>query len=112
MKKTVKHFTRSLTEEESEERSFYSLGLVLSILLTVLSFTAVMTGLLPRAWVIPVIILLALAQILVHLRIFLHIDLSRQKREDLLMLLFTILLLAIMAFGTLWIMSNLHDRMM
>ncbi len=111
MKPNIKTMVRSVTGEESEERSFYSLGLVLSILLTVASFATVISGLVPRDWMIPGLIVLAIVQIVVHLRIFLHIDLSRQKREDLLMLLFTVLLLGIMAFGTLWIMSNLAVRM-
>ena len=97
--------------EEREERRFYTLGLVLSILLTVLSFGVIGSHLVPRGWAIPLLIILALAQILVHLRIFLHIDLSRQKREDLQVLLFTILLLAIMGLGTLWILADLASRM-
>lgn len=54
----------------------------------------------------------ALAQIVVHVRFFLHIDLSGQKREDLQLILFTVLLLAIMSGGTIWIMANLYTRMM
>ena len=98
--------------EERRERGFYTLGLALSVVLTVASFASVMTGILPSAWVIPALALLALAQIMVQLRYFLHIDLTRQKREDLQLLLFTVLLLAIMAFGTLWVMADLGDRMM
>lgn len=55
---------------------------------------------------------LAIAQIIVHLRIFLHINLSKQRREELQLLLFSLLLLAIMALGTLWIMADLYQRMM
>ncbi|CAM4016966.1 cytochrome o ubiquinol oxidase subunit IV [Palleronia rufa] len=101
----------SRNEEERAERRFYFIGLILSVLLTVASFASVMTGLLPRAWIFPTLVILALTQIVVHLRVFLHIDLSRQKREDLQLLLFTILLLSIMAFGTLWIMASLSARM-
>lgn len=54
----------------------------------------------------------ALVQIVVHFRFFLHIDLSRQKREGLQFILFTVLLLAIMASGTIWIMASLQMRMM
>ncbi len=102
----------SKNAEEAAERRFYTIGLVLSIVLTVASFASVMTGLLPHGWALPALALLALAQIVVHLRIFLHIDLTRQKREDLQLLLFTILLLGMMAFGTLWIMADLEARMM
>ncbi len=53
----------------------------------------------------------ALLQLVVHLRFFLHIDLSRQKREDLQLILFSVMLLTIMAGGTIWIMVNLSMRM-
>ncbi|TDL79766.1 cytochrome o ubiquinol oxidase subunit IV [Palleronia sediminis] len=99
------------SDEERAERRLYSIGLILSVVLTVASFATVTTGILPRGWAIPALIVLALTQIVVHLRVFLHIDLTRQKREDLQLLLFTVLLLAIMGFGTLWIMANLAERM-
>ncbi len=102
----------SKNEEEREERRFYTLGLVLSVLLTVVAFGSVMVPVLPGGWAVPVLAVLALAQIVVHLRIFLHIDLTRQKREDLQLLLFTVLLLGIMAFGTLWVLADLEARMM
>ncbi|MCK5930860.1 MAG: cytochrome o ubiquinol oxidase subunit IV [Fulvimarina manganoxydans] len=54
----------------------------------------------------------AVAQILVHFRCFLHIDLSRQKREDLQLLLFTAMIIFIMVAGTVWILGSLMDRMM
>ena len=99
------------TPKERDERLFYLIGLVLSVLLTVAAFAVVVLGILPNGWAIPAIVVLALAQIVVQVRFFLHIDFSRQKREDLQLLLFTILLLGIMAFGTLWIMANLASRM-
>lgn len=37
---------------------------------------------------------------------FMRIDPSRQKREDLQLILFSVLLPTIMAGGTIWIMSN------
>lgn len=102
----------SATKEERDERRHYAIGLVLSVGMTILSFGTVLSGLFPRYWAIVVIIVLAIAQIIVHLRIFLHIDLTKQKREDLQLLLFSLLLLGIMALGTLWIMADLYQRMM
>ena len=51
------------------------------------------------------------AQIIIQVRYFLHIDLSRQKREDLQLILFSLLLLTVMAGGTIWIMGSLAGRM-
>ena len=54
----------------------------------------------------------AVIQIVVHFRFFLHITLAKNKREDLQLILFTALILAIMVGGTLWILFNLYYRMM
>jgi len=51
-------------------------------------------------------------QILVHFRYFLHVGLSSSSRENILALAFVAFLIFIMAGGTLWIMLDLHDRMM
>ena len=54
----------------------------------------------------------ALLQIVVHMRNFLHLSFSsKQSREDLLLVLFSVSLLAIMAGGTWYIMSDLSERM-
>ena len=54
----------------------------------------------------------ALVQIVVHLRNFLHLSFSgEQSREDLLLVLFSVCLLAIMAGGTWYVMADLGERM-
>ena len=54
----------------------------------------------------------ALIQIVAHLRNFLHLSLAdAQSEEDLLLVLFSVCLLAIMAGGTWYIMSDLGGRM-
>lgn len=57
-----------------------------------------------------VIGLFALMQILIHFRCFLHISFAH-KREDLQLILFSVLLLTIMVAGTIWIKSSLALRM-
>ena len=93
------------------ERRMYLAGFGLALTLTLVPFGLVRFGLIQGRAMVATIAVLALAQIVVHLRFFLHIDLSRQAREDLQLILFTVLLLAIMALGTLWIMGNLAMRM-
>lgn len=95
----------------SAELRNYLVGLALAVGLTVPPFVLVWTGWLGRGETIGVIVVTALVQIVVHVRFFLHIDLGRQKREDLQVLLFTFLLLALMGGGTLWVMSDLMGRM-
>ena len=98
--------------EFRRERRSYLYGLGLALVLTVIPFGVVAWGGWSTGAVRSLIAVFALVQIVVHFRFFLHIDFSRQKREDLQLILFTALLLVIMAGGTIWIMANLYTRMM
>jgi cytochrome o ubiquinol oxidase operon protein cyoD len=97
--------------DHRSEARLYIAGFGLALTLTLIPFGLVHWRLMQGRALAITIAVLAVAQIVVHLRYFLHINLSRQKREDLQLILFTVLLLAIMAFGTLWIMGNLATRM-
>ena len=87
------------------------IGLALAILLSAVAFGGVAWGR-PRASVLWIIAVTALVQIVVHFRFFLHIDLSRSKRDDLQLILFPALILVVMVGGTIWILANLRMRMM
>lgn len=88
----------------------YLIGYIASMVLTIAAFAVYILEL--GTWTSVVLIgLLGMAQLVVQFRFFLHIDLSRQKREDLQLILFSTLLLAIMAGGTIWIVANLATRM-
>ena len=89
----------------------YLTGLGLAVILTAVPFTLVAWGGLGTATTLWLIAVFALLQVIVQLRYFLHIDFSRQKREDLHLILFSTLLLALMAGGTIWILANLAMRM-
>lgn len=98
--------------ERAHDLRMYFTGFAAAVALTALSFlTAILQPFRP-AGVFAALALLAFAQVLVHFRYFLHIDLSRQKREDLHLILFTGLIIVIMAAGTIWILGNLMIRMM
>jgi len=89
----------------------YLTGLVLALVLTTIPFALVHFKLLGGTAVLLVIAAAAILQIVVHLRCFLHLDLIRTPRENLLALLFAAILVFIMVGGSLWIMLDLHDRM-
>ena len=80
--------------EIDRDRGRYLIGAGLSALLTILAFAAVALGL-SRGVALGIIGVSAVAQVIVQLRCFLHIDFSRQKREDLQLILFSLLLLAL-----------------
>lgn len=89
----------------------YLTGFGLALLLTLAPFALVVWGDFNSLTTLIILGVCGLAQFVVQLRFFLHIDLYRQKREDLQLILFSILLLVIMAGGTIWIIGNLGMRM-
>jgi cytochrome o ubiquinol oxidase operon protein cyoD len=90
----------------------YATGFVLAVILTVIPFGLVATHALEPAATLAAIAVLALVQVAVHLRFFLHLDLRTAPRENLLALGFAALVILIMIGGSLWIMLDLHTRMM
>ena len=91
----------------------YLTGFMLALVLTVIPFGLVASGApLSRTLVELIIALAAVAQAVVHLYYFLHLNASAAARWNLLALLFTALILVILAGGTLWIMVNLHNHML
>lgn len=90
----------------------YFVGLVLALILTAIPFALVVWGSLPRTQTLLVIAAAAVIQVLVHLRYFLHLDLTHTPRENLLAISFAGILIFIMMGGSFWIMFDLNNRMM
>lgn len=99
------------TEYRSELRTYIA-GFVLAVLLTVPPFAFVAWHGASRATLLWLIAGAAVVQIAAHLRFFLHVNLSKSKRDDLHLILFSILIVVMMAGGTIWILGNLRYRMM
>ena len=94
----------------SHARSYLT-GLVLALALTAIPFSVVYFKLLAGSAVLLVIAAAAIIQIVVHLKYFLHLNLTDTPRENLLALSFAAVLIFIMVGGSLWIMFDLHHRM-
>jgi cytochrome o ubiquinol oxidase subunit IV len=90
----------------------YATGFILSVVLTIIAFGIVMSGVQSRPIVLFTIVVAAIAQILVHLHFFLHLDRSSEVRWNVLALVITALLMLLFIGGSLWIMYNLNYRMM
>ena len=99
-------------DDFSHERRAYIIGLVLALTLTCAAFGMVEWHLAAPVTALAVVFSLALVQILVHFRFFLHIDLRRSARDDLQLILFASLIVLLMAGGTLVVLFNLRARMM
>jgi len=98
--------------QERQGLAIYGIGYALALLLTGAAFGLVWLHLLAPDWCLVVVLALAFAQVLVHFRCFLHIDLRRSARDDLHLILFSTLIVALMVGGTLVILFNLRTRMM
>ncbi|RVV96790.1 cytochrome-c oxidase [Mesobaculum littorinae] len=101
------------SEADRPAREFrrYVTGGVLSLALTLAAFGAVALRLVAGQGALVVLGLLALAQIVVQFRYFLHIDLQKSHRDDLQLILFTALIVGLMVGGTIWILFDQHTRM-
>lgn len=98
--------------ERRRETRTYLAGYAAALLLTGTAFAAVRWPWFPARSVLAIVFALALAQVVVQFRCFLHIGLRRSARADLLLVLFSVLIIALMVSGTLVVIFNLRERMM
>ena len=101
----------NLTEMHRRERRRYVVGYGGSLVLTLVVFIIAYVFGIETPGVYLTIGVLGLAQLIVQLVYFLHIDRRRSSREDLDLVLFSTLVLLIIIVGTVWIMGNLSVRM-
>jgi cytochrome o ubiquinol oxidase operon protein cyoD len=93
------------------EVSSYLIGLVLALALTATSFYVASTPLLWGPGIAVGLIVLATAQMGVHLVFFLHITSGPDNTNNVLALAFGVLIVLLIMTGTLWIMANLVANM-
>ena len=90
----------------------YLVGLGLAILLTATSFFVAGTDLVWQPSIPVAIIVLAIAQMGVHLVFFLHITTGPDNTNNVMALAFGVLIVALVVVGSLLIMADLNDNMM
>jgi cytochrome o ubiquinol oxidase subunit IV len=101
-------------EERERSASYlsYTVGLGLAIIATIASFVVAQTNLLWGPGIPVGLIVLALAQIGVHLVFFLHLGTGPDSTNNVLALAFGILIVFLVITGSIWIMVNLQNNMM
>ena len=99
-------------QRESAGVLVYTIGLLLAVGLTATSFWVANTGLLWGPGVPLGLVVLAVAQMGIHLVFFLHITTGPDNTNNVLALAFGTLIVCLVVFGSLWIMSNLNHNMM
>jgi cytochrome o ubiquinol oxidase operon protein cyoD len=90
----------------------YTIGLALAVILTATSFWVANTSLLWAPGIPLGLVVLAIAQMGVHLVFFLHITTGPDNTNNVLALAFGTLIVFLVVVGSLWIMTNLNDNMM
>ena len=101
-------------EEQEPTASYlsYTAGLGLAILATIVSFIVAQTNLLWPPGVPMGLIVLAFAQIGVHLVFFLHLGSGPESTNNIIALAFGVLVVFLVIAGSIWIIANLQWNMM
>jgi cytochrome o ubiquinol oxidase subunit IV len=104
--------------EESEHDSIvsgvrsYAVGLVAAAILTAASFALVQFDIVWGPAVPAALVALAIGQMGVHLVFFLHITTGPDNSNNVLALLFGVLIVALVLLGSIWIMGHLNHNLM
>jgi HlyD family secretion protein len=98
-------------EEIAEGIKSYLIGLGLATLLTIVSFFISGTTLVWEPSIPVALIVLAIAQMGVHLVFFLHITTGPDSVNNVLALAFGVLIVFLLLLGSLWIMANMNHNM-
>jgi cytochrome o ubiquinol oxidase subunit IV len=89
----------------------YVIGLALALILTGVSFWVASTSVLWGPGVAAGLVVLAIAQMGVHLVFFLHITSGPDNTNNVLALAFGVLIVFLVMIGTIWIMTHMNANM-
>jgi cytochrome o ubiquinol oxidase operon protein cyoD len=89
----------------------YVIGLALALILTGVSFWVASTSVLWGPGVATGLVVLAIAQMGVHLVFFLHITSGPDNTNNVLALAFGVLIVFLVMIGTIWIMAHMNANM-
>jgi cytochrome o ubiquinol oxidase operon protein cyoD len=98
--------------DDDEAVGTYLVGLGLATLLTIVSFFIAGTTLVWAPSIPVALVVLAIAQMGVHLVFFLKITTGPDNVNNVLALAFGVLIVLLLLAGSLWIMANLNHNMM
>jgi len=90
----------------------YVTGFVVAIALTIASFWVTRTDLIYGPALAVAVLVLAVAQMGIHLVFFLHITTDPDNTNNVLALAFGILIVCLVVFGSIWVMAHMNENMM
>ena len=95
-----------------DEVSGYVTGFALAIVLTIASFWVDRTSFIYGPALAVALLVLAVAQMGVHLVFFLHITTDPDNTNNVLALAFGVLIVSLVVFGSIWVMIHMNQNMM
>jgi len=90
----------------------YVMGFALAIVLTIASFWVTRTNFIYGPALAVALLVLAVAQMGVHLVFFLHITTDPDNTNNVLALAFGVLIVCLVVFGSIWVMIHMNQNMM
>ena len=90
----------------------YTIGFILSLILTAIPFWLVMAKVLPPGTTGIVLLAFAGVQVIVHMIYFLHINSKAEHGWTMMATIFTVIVLVIMLAGSIWVMYHMNANMM
>lgn len=90
----------------------YVTGFALAVILTIASFWVTRTNLIYGPALAVALLVLAVAQMGVHLVFFLHITTDPDNTNNVLALAFGVLIVCLVVFGSIWVMIHMNQNMM
>jgi cytochrome o ubiquinol oxidase operon protein cyoD len=108
---TAPGYERFDAHEPAEAVGSYLVGLALAALLTIVSFFISGTTLVWGPSIPVALIVLAIAQMGVHLVFFLNITTGPDNVNNVMALAFGVLIVLVLLAGSLWIMANMNHNM-
>ncbi len=107
------HTSESLTSDHfMASVKSYLMGFVLSVILTGIPFWAVMTNQFEKPATLGLVLVMAVVQIVVHLKYFLHLDFSKEGKLNTFSFLFTALIIVMVVGLSVWIIYAANALMM
>jgi cytochrome o ubiquinol oxidase operon protein cyoD len=107
------HIAEGADSAGRSARTDYVRGFAIAAVLTAAAFTLVISHALGNTLLtVAAVMGLAVAQVVVHMVFFLHMNSRSEGGWNLLALLFTLLLVLIVLSGSIWVMYHLNTNMM
>ena len=89
----------------------YVTGFVLSVILTLIPYVIVVNHMFGKQGLVLAVILFGVTQLIAQVIFFLHLSKKSKPQWNIIVFVFTVLIVAILVVGSLWVMYNLNYNM-